>query len=203
MANNMENRRKIARALAKGVSASDIANSLSVSEAYISALRKDVNFADLVESYSSGENKTQHEARVGQWDRIFDQLADTLESNIAKINSLDKINTFINTVSKVRKELGDANRQVGPSGGQNPGGVHVTLMLPQFLKNDMKEIQAVTNENNEIVEVDGTQLITASTKMVLNQLKDFEEDRTQAIKSSAIKKLENALDKELPGVEDF
>lgn len=175
--------------LAKGISTSQVAAAVGVSDSYISQLKADPETAALIAS---------QQAAADIADVRFDERLDDAESQA--LNALEKslpYATFGQALAAFRVLNAARRRNDAPIQSESTTSITVNLTLPAS-----SIPHYVTNSRSEIVEVDGQLLATASVKtldqMLLarsNQRAESTLDRVVDLQAKpAQKKMQNLLD---------
>lgn len=173
---------KIKDLLAAGVSQTQVAAAVGVSDGYISQLMEDENFRTAV-IMSRGE--------IAVNDVKADQEVDDIEEAARqKIKGLLAFETKISTVLKVYQVMNAAKRKTEPTAATIPNaGVIVNISLPQ------KAIVDFTlTADKQVVEVAGRSMATLPSNVVHAKLREKQAarlltDTTQPITDALIKKL--------------
>jgi transcriptional regulator with XRE-family HTH domain len=150
--------------LALGLAPSQVANTLGVTESYISQLMANEDFAAEVQAHrvEASQKNLKYDARLN---KIEEGFLNRIEEKLPMANLGQSLQAFrVLNNAKRRKESEQTQH-----GSQISQVVHITLpatMIPQFIK----------NANNEIIEVEGQTMISATPKGLENILAK----RTQA-----------------------
>lgn len=207
MASTREKRKEIARAMAMGFADKDIAAKSDVTPSYISQLKADEHFMDLVASYATevSADASLQDKMAAQLDRIQQETLNIIENNLDKFNKPDMILRLFKDINGAKRP-GSGILGNGGQDGSGAGGTTVVLQFPSFLANKMRqvqEVQAEVSENNEVVSVDGTELITASSGSVLKQLDNHNRNKASAISQREAKEFLRLNGDEPPGIDEF
>lgn len=162
MASNTQIKKVIAMAMASGIDDAEIAERNGVTVSYLSQLRKDVSFDTMLASLR-GEDTTSR--RNNLLDGIQDELLEAFAANTQKFvkSPRDAMNLFkLTNEAKREPTLADKIKN----------SAIVVVQLPTHLTSDAKVIEHKTNENNEIIEVDGRPLITQTSEKLLESVED-------------------------------
>jgi len=146
---------KLAHLIVANVPTRKIADVFGVDESYISQLRHDEQVTHLVEEVRA----TQKKETLSKQDQEFDEKLELVE--LSALNRLENLSQFANlgqALAIFKATNGARRRKDGTAAPQiNNTAVHVSLIvseaqLPKFVK----------SKSNEIIEVDGKTLVTAT-----------------------------------------
>lgn len=138
--------------LSQGISPVQVAETVGVSESYISQLMGDESFQASVQ---------EHKARMAAEDLAHDKRVETIEAKF--LDNIEKKAPLANLQQSLQafKILNTAKKRrdgVIQAGGPK-AGVVVQILLPNSIVP-----QYVTNRNNEIVEVEGKTMVSIAPK---------------------------------------
>lgn len=167
----MIDKEQVAGFLASGVGVTEIAAAVGCDPSFITQLKHDPEIQALIE---------QHKHDITVADVKFDKTLESAEEKA--LNRIDQMLPFANlqqSLSAFRILNGARKRKDGPQDSTR-AGVQVTLILPvQHIP------KYVTNQTNEIIEVEGRTMISASPKSLDTLLtekagKELKHEATQA-----------------------
>ena len=161
---------KILNMLASGVLPHEAAKACGVSEAYVSQLNADPAFDEQLKQ-KIAKNFADQSAIDENYNNIERTLSERLMKNVDLEFNTDKILRILKFTNEAKRRIPiNGNNGGEPGGAGNNGQKPTTLIFPtQIIQ------QFITNPNNEIVGIDGKELVTASS----TQLKELAEKRLQ------------------------
>lgn len=174
MASTQQLRRDIALNMAAGKKDSEIAELLGITQSYIAQLQNDAAFKAMLASYN-GQEAEADILRDRKLDEIQDGVLEIIHGNIPIFvkSTKDAISLF--------KMANEAKRSTGKLDRSTNANTVVQVNMPTFLINECTVVEHKTNENNEVIEVDGRALITQDSKTLTKELDSFKERRTEKI----------------------
>lgn len=184
-------RNVIAASLAAGERPSDIAKREEVTEGYISQLRTDPDFQLLLAKYSN-DTTTQQAYRDALIDSLQDRALEKLSLNF------DKCTRTSNEILRVFKVTNEARRSGYLNTPESSKVVQVTL--PIFLVKAADSVSYQTNEQNEVVEIDGRPLISQTSEDLLNSVANRRSRKEKEINSAPIR--DQFVTNEISTIED-
>lgn len=175
-------KRQAATLIASGMSPADTARQLSVTEGYISQIQLDDDYqriyhelvgASKVASHSvAAEIDTHYNSMELGLAQLFDDNQDLIFSQM-----LDKPALLLQAITKIN---GLKRRSVGESLDTSAqAGTVVALVLPTFLTQASLP-KVIHNSDNEVIEVDGTALVSLSGTAIKSQLAELKTEQLPA-----------------------
>ena len=166
--------------LGKGIAPAIVAATLDISPSYISQCTANPVFSTELQTMLLTSQLAASQ-RDDELDSLEDILIEKVKTTIAFIVKPSEALKALQMVNGMkRRGLGSVDR------GAAVQQTTVIVNLPSHLQ--PREVQAITSENNEIVEVDGRAMITKSSTSVLEQLDKHKQARSEARVLAGLKK---------------
>lgn len=151
---------EIVKYLAAGHKAVHVAKAVGVTESYVAMFQSQPEIAELISELSAARlsKSTKHDDNI-------ESAEETALSRVTQLLPFADLKTALNAFNTLNKAVKRKDTSTGSGAAQN--GPVVSIVLPQTtINNYVQNPTFVTNSTNEIIEVEGRAMVTASVAQV-------------------------------------